>query len=67
MHAYEIALCVGVAVPLAMFVVLAFFGARIGKPVAGWCAVAAVAVSFGLAAVSYTHLDVYKRQAICAY
>jgi NADH-quinone oxidoreductase subunit L len=50
MHAYEIALCVGVAVPLLMFAVLAFFGARIGKPAAGWCAVAAVAVSFALAA-----------------
>jgi len=42
MSGYETALCLGVALPLAMFGVLAFFGARIGKPAAGWCAVAAV-------------------------
>ncbi len=48
MSTYEIALIAGVAVPLLMFAVLAFFGARIGKPAAGWCAVAAVLVSLGL-------------------
>jgi NADH-quinone oxidoreductase subunit L len=48
MSAYEIALCCGVAAPLLMFCVLTFFGARIGKPAAGWCAVAAVLVSLAL-------------------
>jgi NADH-quinone oxidoreductase subunit L len=49
MHAFETALCLGVAAPLLMFAVLAFFGARIGKPAAGWCAVLAVGVSLALA------------------
>jgi NADH-quinone oxidoreductase subunit L len=48
MSSYEIALCLGVAAPLVMFAVLAFFGHRIGKPASGWCAVAAVLVSLGL-------------------
>ncbi len=48
MHPYEIALIAGVAVPLLMFAVLALFGYRIGKPAAGWCAVAAVMASLAL-------------------
>ncbi|HRX84455.1 MAG TPA: NADH-quinone oxidoreductase subunit L [Phycisphaerae bacterium] len=50
MSTYEIALCCGVAVPLAMFCVLAFFGARIGKPASGWLAVGAVGICLALAA-----------------
>ena len=45
MHGFEIALCLGVAAPLVMFVVLAFFGHRIGKPRAGWVAVTGVVIS----------------------
>lgn len=48
MSNYEIALCLGVASPLVMFAVLAFFGHRIGKPASGWLAVLAVFVSLGL-------------------
>ncbi|NOX58578.1 MAG: NADH-quinone oxidoreductase subunit L [Planctomycetes bacterium] len=49
MGTYEIALCLGVVAPLLMFVVLAFFGHRIGKPVSGWAAVGGVLVSLGCA------------------
>ncbi len=38
-------LVAGVLIPLAGFVLLAFFGARLGKPLAGWVATAAIAVS----------------------
>jgi len=48
MHSFEIALCLGVAAPLVMFAVLAFFGHRIGKPAAGWVAVAGVGISLAL-------------------
>ena len=41
----EILLVAGVLIPLAGFVLLAFFGSRIGKPGAGWVAVAAIAAS----------------------
>jgi len=42
MSNYELALCAGVALPLLMFGVLVFFGARIGKPGSSACAIAAV-------------------------
>ena len=47
----ELLLIVATAIPLAAFVILAVFGSRLGKPLAGWCAVAAIAVSTVLAGV----------------
>ncbi|MCL2330267.1 MAG: NADH-quinone oxidoreductase subunit L [Phycisphaerae bacterium] len=44
-------LVAGVAVPLASFVFLAIFGARLGKPKAGWVATAAIATSCMLATI----------------
>ena len=41
-----------VALPLAGFVVLAFFGRRIGEPGAGWLGVATVGAGFVIAAVA---------------
>ena len=48
MHNFAILLCLGVAAPLLMFAFLAFFGHRIGKPRAGWVAVAGVLISLAL-------------------
>ena len=67
MHPYEIALCVGVAVPLVTFAVLVFFGHRIGKPAAGWVAVAAVMLSLTLSVYvlfGWRGLDADARQAL---
>ncbi len=47
----ELMLVAGVAIPLASFVLLAFLGARIGKPLAGWVATAAIAASCVLATI----------------
>ncbi len=47
----ETMLVLGAAIPLAGFVLLAMFGARLGKPLAGWFAVAGMATSAVLATV----------------
>lgn len=47
----ETLLIAGVAVPLVCFVLLALFGSRIGKPLAGWFAAAGIAASTVLASV----------------
>ncbi len=47
----EIMLVAGVGIPLVSFAILAFFGARIGKPLAGWVATAAIAASCVLATI----------------
>ena len=44
------------ALPLAGFVVLVFFGKRIGEPLAGWLATGAVAGSFVATVALYAHL-----------
>ncbi len=44
-------LIAGVVIPLAGFVVLALFGSRIGKPMAGWVAVGAIGLSTLLAMI----------------
>jgi len=41
----ELLLVAGVLIPLGGFVLLALFGSRLGKPLAGWVAVAAIATS----------------------
>jgi NADH-quinone oxidoreductase subunit L len=45
----ELMLVAGVAVPLVSFVLLALVGSRLGKPLAGWVATAAIATSCVLA------------------
>ena len=47
----EILLLTGLAIPLVCFVVLALFGARLGKPRAGWLATAGIGASTVLAAI----------------
>src|SRR5438128_749413 len=47
----EIMLVAGVAIPLVSFAVLAFFGARLGKPLAGWVATGAIGLSCVLAII----------------
>ena len=47
----EVMLIAGVAVPLVGFVILAFFGTRLGKPGAGWFATAVIAASCVLATI----------------
>ncbi len=49
MSSIETLLVVGVLIPLASFVLLALFGSRLGKPLAGWVAVLAIATSTVLA------------------
>ncbi len=49
LHPLEIMLVAGVAIPLVSFVFLAFAGAKLGKPLAGWVATAAIAASCVLA------------------
>jgi NADH-quinone oxidoreductase subunit L len=49
MSSIETLLIAGVLIPLASFVLLALFGARFGKPAAGWVAVLAIATSTVLA------------------
>ncbi|MEW6249888.1 MAG: NADH-quinone oxidoreductase subunit L [Planctomycetota bacterium] len=66
MSQIEILLVTGVLIPLAGFVLLAFFGSRLGKPLAGWVAVAAIAASTVLATVALTQwlrLDDVGRRA----
>jgi len=48
----EIQLVCGVLIPLAAFVLLAFFGSRLGKPLSGWVAVLAIAASAVLSSVT---------------
>lgn len=45
MSSIELLLVTGVLIPLASFLLLALFGSRLGKPLAGWVAVAAIATS----------------------
>ena len=52
MSTYETYLAVGVFVPLLTFALLAFFGSRLGKPLAGWVAVAGMGVSLVLATLT---------------
>ncbi len=47
----ETMLVAGVLIPLAGFVLLALFGAKLGKPAAGWVAVLAIAASCALSAM----------------
>jgi NADH-quinone oxidoreductase subunit L len=51
MSGMEIMLIAGVLIPLASFVLLALWGARIGKPLAGWVATGAIAASCVLSIV----------------
>ncbi|HOB73566.1 MAG TPA: NADH-quinone oxidoreductase subunit L [Phycisphaerae bacterium] len=51
MSSLEIMLVAGVAVPLVSFLLLALFGARLGKPASGWVATAAIATSCVLATI----------------
>ena len=51
MSSLEMMLAAGVLIPLGSFLVLALFGARLGKPLAGWLATAAIAASCVLASV----------------
>jgi len=51
MSSLEIMLVAGVAIPLVSFFVLALFGSRIGKPLSGWVATAAIAASCVLAGI----------------
>ncbi len=46
---YELFLSVGTLIPLISFVVLVFFGHRLGKPASGWFTVAAMGLSCVLA------------------
>jgi proton-translocating NADH-quinone oxidoreductase chain L len=52
MSNYETYLVLGVLIPLASFFVLMLFGPRIGKPLSGWVAVAAMASSCVLATMT---------------
>jgi NADH-quinone oxidoreductase subunit L len=52
MSSIEVLLVIGVLIPLGSFLVLALFGARLGKPLAGWVAVAAIGTSCVLATVA---------------
>ncbi len=52
MSSIEALLIAGVLIPLASFVLLAFVGARLGKPLAGWVAVLAIATSTVLATIA---------------
>ena len=52
MSQLEVLLVIGVLIPLASFVLLAFVGARLGKPAAGWVAVLAIATSTVLATIA---------------
>ena len=68
----ELLLVTGVLVPLASFVLLAFFGSKLGKPAAGWVAVLAIATSTvlaGTALVQWNGLDEAGRLAArtCPY
>lgn len=47
----EYLLVAGVAIPLVSFFLLALFGSRIGKPLSGWLATAAIAASCVLATI----------------
>lgn len=51
MSGLETMLVLGVAAPLVSFLVLALFGSRIGKPLAGWVATAGIATSCLLATI----------------
>lgn len=51
MSTLEMMLIAGVAIPLASFAFLALFGARLGKPLSGWVATAAVGASAVLATI----------------
>ncbi len=66
MSSIELLLVTGVLVPLASFVLLAFFGSRLGKPAAGWVAVLAIATSCvlaGAALVQWNGMDEAARLA----
>ncbi len=52
MSNYETYLTLGVAIQLASFFLLMLFGPRLGKPWAGWVAVAAMASACGLATIT---------------
>ncbi len=66
MSQIELLLISGVLIPLASFVLLALLGSRLGKPLAGWVAVLAIATSTVLAAVALVQwhgMDEAGRQA----
>ncbi len=52
MSNYETYLAIGVVIPLISFVILLFFGPRLGKPTAGWVAVSAMGASCVLATMT---------------
>jgi NADH-quinone oxidoreductase subunit L len=52
MSQIELLLVAGVLIPLGSFVLLALVGARLGKPLAGWVAVLAIATSTVLATIA---------------
>src|SRR5207237_6409718 len=60
MSTYEQYLAIGVITPLISFTFLAFFGHRVGKPLAGWVATGAIAASCvlsGIVLVGWLRLD----------
>jgi len=66
MSTIELLLVTGVLIPLGSFLLLALFGTRIGKPLAGWVATLAIAASTVLAGVALAQwhdLDETGRQA----
>src|SRR5437016_1242885 len=62
----ELMLVAGVVIPLVSFAILAFFGKRIGKPLAGWVATAAIAASCMLATctlLQWRHMSPQQQHA----
>jgi len=68
-HTFEICLALGVVVPLISFVVLAFWGSKIGKPMASYVALAAITISCLLSTyvlIGWCGLDVDERATLTA-
>jgi len=66
---YQIALAIGVLIPLVSFVVLALFGHKLGKPRAGHVSVFAIGLSCLLATrvlIGWLGLDEHMRQFLAA-
>ena len=62
---YQTALALGVLIPLASFVILAFWGARIGKPMASVVALTAIGASCFLSGSvlwGWTHLSQSSKE-----
>jgi len=64
---HQTALAIGVLIPLASFVILVFWGHRLGKPVAGYVAVTAIGISCALAGcvlIDWLGRDVQARHVL---